>query len=353
MSEPVAIPADLERPDRVLAGLTARQVLIVASTALLLYGAWLAARPYLPLWVFAVGGVPVGLGGIGLAWFRRDGIGMDRLTAAVLAYRLRPRRLLGARPPTLLPVPDWITERATAGPTGWAHPEDARLMAAMAGRTGALRLPARSVTDLDTGDGGGVGVLDLGGHGSAVLAVAAGVAFELREPGEQQGLVDGFARMLLAVDGPVQIVVRRVRLDLRPALAELAEATPALPAPALRQAAAAHYAWLAELAALEAPLTRQVVLVLRDTATGGTHAAAVGDRLLSRLADAQRALGSAGITLTGLSAGEADEVLAGAVDPGRDTPALPVRPVGGQNVPQLGGCWPPDVASAAERGWAA
>jgi hypothetical protein len=345
MSEPVAIPADLERPDRVLAGLTARQVLILASTALLLYCIWLGTRPYLPLWAFAVGGVPVGLGGIGLAWFRRDGIGMDRLTAAVLAYRIQPRRLLGARPPAPLAVPDWVAERVTAAPTGWAHPDDARLMVAMAGRTGALRLPARSVTDLDTSDGGGVGVLDLGGHGSAVLAVAGGVAFELREPGEQQSLVDGFARMLLAADGPVQIVVRRIRLDLRPALAELAEATPALPAPALRQAAAAHYAWLAELAVLEAPLTRQVVLVLCDTATSGTQASAAADRLLSRLADAQRALGSAGITLTGLSADEADEVLANAVDPSRDTPAVPTRPIGEQNMPYLG-------IEAAGRGWA-
>jgi hypothetical protein len=54
VSRPVKIPADLDHPDRVLAGLTARQVVILASTALLIYAGWLATRPVLPVLVFVV-----------------------------------------------------------------------------------------------------------------------------------------------------------------------------------------------------------------------------------------------------------------------------------------------------------
>jgi hypothetical protein len=40
------------------------------------------------------------------------------------------------------------------------------------------------------------------------------VAFGLRTPAEQNGLVAGFARWLHSLDGPAQILVRAQRVDL-------------------------------------------------------------------------------------------------------------------------------------------
>ncbi|WP_162246944.1 PrgI family protein, partial [Frankia sp. AvcI1] len=62
MTHPVHIPADVDREDRIVANLTARQVLILALTAIVLYLAWAATRSLVPLLVFAVLAVPVAAG---------------------------------------------------------------------------------------------------------------------------------------------------------------------------------------------------------------------------------------------------------------------------------------------------
>jgi len=45
MTQPVRIPADVDREDRLVANLTPRQVLILTVTGLLLYGGWTVTRP--------------------------------------------------------------------------------------------------------------------------------------------------------------------------------------------------------------------------------------------------------------------------------------------------------------------
>jgi hypothetical protein len=94
--ERVLIPADIDQPDRILAGLTARQLLILTPAALPAGVLFLLARPLLPL--------PVATGwqrrrcwsGWRWPWAARDGISLDRLAVAALRQHLAPRRLVPA-----------------------------------------------------------------------------------------------------------------------------------------------------------------------------------------------------------------------------------------------------------------
>ena len=63
VTDPVPIPADVEMPDKVLAGLTARQVAIAATAAAVLWLGWMAARHVMPLPAFAALAAPVAAGG--------------------------------------------------------------------------------------------------------------------------------------------------------------------------------------------------------------------------------------------------------------------------------------------------
>jgi hypothetical protein len=199
-------------------------------------------------------------------------------------------------------------------------------------------------------------LLDLGGHGLAVIAACSTVNFALRTDTEQAGLIDCFARMLHAQTGHVQILVRSHPVDLTPALSELAHAASTLEHPALRAAAAGHHRWLTELAHTEGFLARQVLIVLREavsrahtapghTPTNTTHQRAFTDdstrgaenavgapagkvvaaaqaRLVRRLAEIRRALAPADITVTPLSPAQLEVVLATSADPARHLPSV-------------------------------
>lgn len=304
----VRIPADVDRPDRVLAGLTARQVAILAATAAAVYLGWLGTRTVVPLMVFGVVALPVAVAGIALAWGRRDGMGLEELARAALAYRLRPT-LLRHHPGPLTPAPAWAAARAQQvdQPTG---------------RSGALRLPARDVGQ-NPHTPTPVAAIDLGRDGVAVIAAASTVNFALRTDSEQDALVECFARLLHSQPGHTQILIRTRPVDLGPACADLAEAATALPHPALRWAAAGHHHWLAALAGTRTLWTRQVLLVLREPAAGGMNTAAMstaakseaGARLARRLDDLRRVLATAEITVTALDVADATSVLAAATDP--------------------------------------
>ncbi|HZD15714.1 MAG TPA: PrgI family protein [Pseudonocardiaceae bacterium] len=306
----VKIPADVDRPDRILAGLTARQVAILAVTAAALYLGWLVTRTLVPGWLFVAAAVPVVVAGIALAIGRRDGTSVETLARAALLFHIRPR-LLRHRTHREVPAPGWAAARAHHS-------------GAPKGRAGTLRLPAQAIEAA----GAGVGAVDLGGDGMAVIAAASTVNFALRTESEQAGLVDCFARLLHAQTAPLQILVRAQPLDLGPALGELAEAAAALPHPALRAAAAGHQQWLAGLAATRTLLARQVLLVLREPSRPGAEA-----RLARRLEDARRALAPAEITLTALDTTAVHAVLAAATDP--TNPHLPAGLPGGGVSAQL------------------
>lgn len=148
----VRIPADIDRPDRLLAGLTARQLALLALPAVVLWVAWAALHRHIPLPAFCALGAPVAVVAMTLALGRRDGLGADRLVGLALRHVVGPRRFV--------PAPDGIAPAPVAlGPSA-----------------GTLPAPLHLAVERVRQDG----TLDLGPDGSALICRAVGVSFALR-----------------------------------------------------------------------------------------------------------------------------------------------------------------------------
>jgi hypothetical protein len=328
MTQPVRIPSDVDREDRILANLTARQLAILAVTGIVLYGTWTLSRHVVPLPVFLIVAVPVGVTAAVLALGQRDGMSLDRLLLAAVRQRLQPRHQVAA-PEGVRDAPEWLTSQVAAA-------DAARRVDGSQVSPAPLRLPAEGVTD--------AGVIDLGADGLAMVAVASTVNFALRTPGEQESLVASFGRYLHSISAPVQMLIRAERLDLSQQISDLHEAAPGLPHPMLEAAAREHATYLDQLTRATDLLRRQVLLVLRepvraampsdglggasplavlrarrDRARAGqvteTARRAAETRLARRLGEAIELLSPAGITITPLDAGQATAVLATACNP--------------------------------------
>ncbi|WP_338600618.1 PrgI family protein [Saccharopolyspora sp. SCSIO 74807] len=322
----VRIPADVDREDRILAGFTARQVAVMAVTALLLYGGWQAARAVIPVIAYVAVAVPIGVAVTALVVVRRDGVTLDRLLLAAVRQRLQPRRRVAAGQ-VPAEVPEWLS--------GVAHGHEA--VAA-----GGLDLPAHGVAE--------AGIVDLGADGVALVAACSTVNFALRTPAEQEALTAAFGRYLHSLGASVQILVRAQRLDLSGQIAELRERAAGLPHPALESAALDHAGYLAQLGAQADLLRRQILLVVRepvrttgqdsltrrrrfgrprsgsDQPSDGARKAAAS-RLLRRMSEATELLSPAGISVTPLDAAQATAVLSTATNP--DSPLPPSAEMAG------------------------
>ncbi|MFE7720532.1 PrgI family mobile element protein [Nocardia rhizosphaerihabitans] len=319
MSTIVRIPADVDRSDRLLGPFTARQLAVLATTALLLYSAWLATRTVLAPAVFAVAATPVLVVVAVAVLTRRDGLSADLLLVAAIRHGLRPRHLVRSRGKT---PPRWITNQANR--TRPRPPTPVTLTAQTA------RLP-ESVTATGTG----LGVIDLGPDGLAVIAVAGTLNLSLRTPAEQDSLVGQLAGWLHTLRQPVQILVRSARLDLTEHITGLHHAAEQM-SPDLAAAALDHADHLTELTAREDPVHRQVLLIWREpteslTATGlrarlrGRNRArralstgarrAAESRLLRRLNEAADVLAPLGISVTALDHVAATAVLTSCTNP--------------------------------------
>ena len=286
----VRIPADVERPDKLLAGLTARQLAILGVTAVALWIGYTATRHLIPPVVFGVVAVPVGVVAAMLALGRFEGVAADRWVSSAWRHHRSPHRLV--------PAPDGIT------------PAPAFVAAVSSGETGPLPAPLR----LPVAGGRADGIVELGGDGLALVCRASAVTFALRTPTEQEALVAAFARFLNSLAEPVEVLVRAEPVDLTPAIDALLDSAPGLPHPALEVAARGHARFLAELAERRDLLRREVLVVLRQR--GGDDAAG---RLHRRAAEAGAALGAAGVTLNVLDGPETAECLARALDPAGTT----------------------------------
>ncbi|HEY3943580.1 MAG TPA: PrgI family protein [Acidimicrobiales bacterium] len=278
----VRIPADVERPDKLLAGLTARQLAILGVAAVALWAGYAATRHLIPPVAYGAAAIPVGAVAAMLALGRFEGVAADRWVSAAWRHHRAPHRLV--------PAPDGV-------------PATPAFIGARPGPTpAALRLPFAGVS--------ADGVVDLGADGLAVICRASAVTFSLRTPAEQEALVAGFARWLNSLDQPTQLLVRAEPVDLTPSIDALLEAAPGLPHVALERAACGHAAFLAELAARRDLLRREVLVVLRQPS-----GADAPSRLRRRASEAARALGGAGVTLTLLDGPAAAACLARALDP--------------------------------------
>jgi PrgI family protein len=284
----VRIPADLDRPDRILLGLTARQLAILATGGVLAWTLEGLLEPLAGLPAAASLATPLALAAIALALGWRDGLPLDRLAVAGLRWWRHPRRLVVA--------PDGIpTTPAWAGPPG---PPVAPLDGPISGLDPA-------------------GVVDLGGPGWALVCQATPVNLSLRTPAEQQALLASFARLLHALTGPMQVLVRSDRADLTLMVNRLREQAAALPHPGLEQAALAHARWLEALTG-DREVRRRQLLVAFHHPPSTTSPTGV----LARQAEqAAGLLAVAGVTLTPLDGDAAAQVLAAATNP--DGPPRP------------------------------
>lgn len=335
MSTPVRIPADVDRQDRLIGPFTARQLAVLAVTALLLYLAWTATRELIAPAAFLAGAVPLGTAVAVLILTTRDGLSGDRLLLAAVRQRLRPSRLVAA-PEGIAAAPRWLTRAAGRGKKPLVpQPLSAK----------ALQLP-EAVTSAN-----GVGVVDLGPDGLAVVAAAGTVNLALRTPEEQDALVSQLGGWLHTLRQPVQILLRSTRLDLTGQLQSLWDSVGEM-SPELAAAAHGHADHLAGLAAGEDLMHRQVLLVWRepldlpatsDRLGGPTPAAMLGwlvagrrrarrelsaaarraaeARLLRRVHEAADLLAPMGVTVTPLDDAQATAVVTGACNPGSLVPS--------------------------------
>lgn len=297
------VPADFDAPDRVLYGLTARQVAILAAAGALLWLAYQAATPMVPAVVVAIAALPVGGLAVAVALGRRDGISMDRWIGAALAAARAPRRLVAA-PGGVPAAPSWAPESRTAA-------ADATTGAGRATATGKtlaapvvpLRLPAHTIDES--------GTVDVDGGRIAVTA-ATTVNFDLRSAGEQHALIDGMGRWLNSLSQPVQIVVSTRRVDLYTFAEQIEDRLDSLPHPALADAAAGYAQFLRDLAADRDPLDRRVLIAHQV----GPHSdASVARRAAEQTARALTGLGAATRVLSG---GQVTDALVAACDPWRN-----------------------------------
>ena len=93
----VRVPADVERPDRVLAGLTARQLAVLATAGVALWAAYVATRRVVPSTAFAAVALPLAGAALFVALGRVEGQAADRMLAAAWRQLRSPRRCRGSR----------------------------------------------------------------------------------------------------------------------------------------------------------------------------------------------------------------------------------------------------------------
>lgn len=268
----------IDLSDKLLLGLTGKQLAYATTGLLAAWWAWRTLAPLTPVLAATIAGL-LALAAAALVFGQRDGAGLDRLLLA--AIRMPRRPLVAAT--RVEPAPDWINAPAPVLPA-------------------LLRSPARGVRP--------DGLIDLGPDGLvAVLEVGALVNFALRSPAEQAALVASFARGLHALGGPVQILSTSFPADLtgHASLVETAAAT--LPTPRLREAALAHAGYLRRLGE-HVLLTRRRVLV----AVTAREATAV-DR---RVAEVAAVIGGCGLPTARLAALDVLLLLDALTDPCRD-----------------------------------
>ncbi|WP_435204975.1 PrgI family protein [Micromonospora sp. bgisy143] len=284
------IPADVDAPDKVLYGLTFRQLAVLAVAAVVLYGGWKALHTVMPAPVLL--GAAVVLGGLvfGLAVGRRDGLPLDVWLGCAVRHWRAAKAL--STTDTTAKIPDWVQT-----------PVSKVVLPA------PLKLPADAIDEH--------GEISLGAVRAAMVA-ATSVNLALRTADEQAALVDTFGRWLNSLSTPTQIVVSAQPVDLHSAARTLAHAAGEMPHVALADAAADHARFLDDLAQRRDPLRRQVLIVTRTTSgERGEHAA-------RRRADqAVRSLSGLGVTTRALDGHATTAALAAAADPYR-----PPRPGG-------------------------
>ncbi|WP_088312818.1 PrgI family protein [Kineosporia sp. R_H_3] len=316
------IPADLDAPDRIMLGLTTRQVAVLAVAVVPIYLAWQVLAGRVPIPVLVATTSPVAALAAAVAMGRRDGVSLDAWLLAALTHRRGPRRLLPVHPSS--GTPDWAP-LTTTNPT------------AETGRLGMLRLPTSAIDD--------DGTLVTGATAVALVASTT-VTANLNSSAEQAAQVGAFARWLNALTSPAQIVLSTTRLDLGTHAERVVEQAHDLTSPALA-GAAVDYAWfLLDLMESHDPLQRTVTIAV--TSPSVSRAGTVGSDVQRRAAATADALSAVGVRCRVLSAGEVTAVLSAAADPYGSTDATSPRTAPGIPVTATTTAWDEYTDSAID-----
>lgn len=279
------VPADVEMPDRIFAGLTARQIAILSVTLLVLWAAYITVGQRIHIALFGIAAAPFAAAGLALAMSSQSGIGLEKLLILAGRYISKPKLQVLA--------PEGVTQLRRPGK--------------IAGRVAPLELPLRGFAS--------EGVLDLGREGSAVLGRCSAVNFSLRSEDEKDGLVAAFGRLLNSLNGSVQFLVRTESVDLEATVHALESSAQFLPHPGLSKAAEEHATFLRSLASDEASLRRRLFVCFHDSADANT----AGPRLLRRVDEASSILLGAGVRLERLTSEAVLREIQGALNVGAPT----------------------------------
>ena len=216
------IPADVDTPDKIVYGLTARQLAILAVAAVIGYGIFKAVGALLPAPVLIAVLTPLAGAAIVLALGRRDGLSMDAWLLAAIRHTRRPRYLVPAPAGKSIPAPGWAPDVPAATPLA------------------VLRLPAKAITES--------GIIDAGSHAVALVACTT-VNINLRTGDEQAALLGAYGRWLNSLNGPVQVVISAQRVDLSSHAQRIADSAETIGNQALAEAARDYAGFLDDLAA--------------------------------------------------------------------------------------------------------
>jgi len=260
----VRIPADVDREDALLAGLSARQLAILGVAAVALWSLYAATRTVLPLPAFVALATPPALTAIALAVGRLDGMSADRLARAALRQWRSPHRLVPA-PDGVTTVPSWV------GLTPREYPAP-------------LRVPVERVSP--------DGVVDLGADGVAMICRAPSLTVGLRTEAEQEAMIAALGRTVNGLGIGMQVVVRSDIADLTDDARELERRAGSLPHPALERAAREHASYLRDISGRDV-FRRSVFVVVREAA-----GADAGGRIRRRADEVRSALAATGISLS-------------------------------------------------------
>jgi hypothetical protein len=277
----VRIPADVDQPDKIVAGLTARQAAVLGATTVALWIGYQACQHLVPPIPYLAGAALVLLVATVAVTMTHEGVPLDRLLGAWLRYKQAPSRQVLA-PEGLPEVP-------------------ARLVRAPRTRPAPFVSPVREVTE--------TGVLDLGSAGVSSLARCSTVNLALRSPSEQSVLLTGFARWLNSLTGQTAITVRSRPADLSGVCDSLRAQAAALQNAELRDTAMEHANFVASLAVDDQLLTREVILAVHEPSK------VAASRLQRRLEDADLLLGCADIAVDSLSEPAAAALIKDAYNP--------------------------------------
>jgi hypothetical protein len=277
------VPADVDTPDKIVYGLTARQLAILAVAGVAGYGLFKTVGPLFPAPVLIAVLTPLAGTAVVLALGRRDGLSMDQWLLSAIRHTGSPKRLAPAPAGRADPLPAWAPDTAPVA----AVP--------------VLRLPARAVAES--------GVIETGARAVALVACTT-VNIGLRTGEEQNALIGAYGRWLNSLAGPVQIVISAQRVDLSSHAQRIADAADTIGNPALAEAAHDYAAFLDDLAARRDPLWRTVTVAVTATGEEGRNT-----EVLRRADHAASALSALGAQTAVLDGSRATAVLTCAVDP--------------------------------------